>query len=195
MPFTPFHLGPGLALKALAGERFSLIGFGLVQVAMDVEPLLGLINDWPVLHGWTHSLPGATAVGVLVGLLTPRLSEPLLRIWNGHWRDEGLAGFAAGERAGRSAALTGALLGCWLHVALDGIMHADLRAFWPWSEARPLLHLVSLSALHHACVVAGAAGAAVWLWRSGRCQRRLTQRAPAPRRSAPADLGGRREGS
>ncbi|MCQ4167406.1 metal-dependent hydrolase [Tahibacter harae] len=197
MPFTPFHLGPGLALKALGGERFSLIGFGLVQVAMDMEPFLGLINDWPVLHGWTHSLLGATAIGVLVGLLTPRLGQPLLRIWNDRWRDEGLPGFAAGERPGRNAALAGALLGGWAHVALDAVMHADLHPFWPWSEARPLLHLLSLSALHRACVAAGAAGAAVWLWRGWRRQRRLAQQAAVPRRAAakPADFGGGHKGS
>jgi hypothetical protein len=38
MPFTPLHMGPGLAIKALAGHRFSILTFGIAQVAMDVEP-------------------------------------------------------------------------------------------------------------------------------------------------------------
>ncbi|MCB1770876.1 MAG: hypothetical protein KDJ31_14465 [Candidatus Competibacteraceae bacterium] len=42
MPFTPLHRGPGLAIKALAGRRFSLLTFGIAQVAMDIEPLIGL---------------------------------------------------------------------------------------------------------------------------------------------------------
>ena len=197
MPFTPFHLGPGLALKALGGERFSLIAFGVAQVEMDIQPFLGLINNWPVLHGWTHSLLGATAMGVLVGLLTPRLGRLLLRHWNEHWRDEGLPGFAAGDSLGRSAALVGALLGCWVHVALDAIMHADLHPFWPWSDARPLLRLLSLSALHRACIVAGVAGAAVWLWRGWRRRHLLSQQAPAPGRAEAkrADFRGRHKGS
>ena len=44
MPFTPRHLGPGFAIKALAGRHFSLLTFGVAQVTMDIEPLVGLIR-------------------------------------------------------------------------------------------------------------------------------------------------------
>jgi membrane-bound metal-dependent hydrolase YbcI (DUF457 family) len=197
MPFTPFHLGPGLALKALGGERFSLIAFGFAQVAMDIEPLLGLINNWPVLHGWTHSLLGATAIGVLAGLLTPLLGRPLLRLWNDHWRDEELPGFAANRVLPWPASLFGAVLGCWTHVVLDGVMHADLRAFWPWSDARPWLHVISLSALHRACVAAGAVGVAIGLWRGWRRQRTLFRQSGPGRevKAEPADFRGKQGSS
>ncbi len=59
MPFTPFHLGPGALFKAVGGRHFSFMVFGGTQVLMDIEPLLGLIRGWPVLHGYTHTLAGA----------------------------------------------------------------------------------------------------------------------------------------
>ena len=34
MPFTPFHLGPGLAIKALGGHRISLLVFAGTQVRL-----------------------------------------------------------------------------------------------------------------------------------------------------------------
>ena len=39
MPFTPIHLGPGAALKAIGGRHFSFMVFGGSQVLMDIEPL------------------------------------------------------------------------------------------------------------------------------------------------------------
>ncbi len=56
MPFTPFHLGAGAALKAIGGRHFSFMVFGGSQVLMDIEPLIGLVQGWDVLHGYTHTL-------------------------------------------------------------------------------------------------------------------------------------------
>ena len=78
MPFTPFHMGPALAIKAVAGRHFSVLVFGIAQVAMDIEPLVGMIRGAEVLHGWSHSYVGATAIGLLVMLPTdPVASAPM----------------------------------------------------------------------------------------------------------------------
>lgn len=175
MPFTPFHMGPGLTLKALAGERFSLVAFGLAQVVIDIEPLLGLINDWPVLHGWTHSLIGATALGLATAAITPLAARPLLKVWNAIWRREQLHGFCESARVSWLAAFSGALLGAWTHVLLDGVMHNDLLPFWPWSAQRPWLHAISVETLHLACVALAVPGVVVWLWRGWRRQQFLRQ--------------------
>jgi hypothetical protein len=39
MPFTPLHMGPGIAIKAIARRRFSLMVFGWSQILMDLQPL------------------------------------------------------------------------------------------------------------------------------------------------------------
>lgn len=68
MPFTPFHMGAGLALKAVAGRHFSVLTFGIAQVAMDIEPLVGMLRGAAVLHGPTHTYLGAsTAVASAMG--------------------------------------------------------------------------------------------------------------------------------
>lgn len=165
-------MGPALAVKAMVGDRFSVIGFGLAQVAIDIEPLLGLIYGWEVLHGRTHSVLGATAIGLLVTSVTPFIARPLLQLWNESLRDSGMHGFTSPTRVSWLAAASGALLGVWTHVLLDGVMHADLLPFWPWSGARPLLGGLSLATLHLACVATGLVGVAAWFWRGWRRGRR-----------------------
>ncbi len=42
MPFTPYHLGPGLLLKSVLSHRFSLMVFACSQFLLDLEPLFYL---------------------------------------------------------------------------------------------------------------------------------------------------------
>jgi hypothetical protein len=92
MPFTPFHMGPGLAIKAFGGRYFSVLVFAIAQVAMDIEPLIGMIRGSDVLHGWSHSYVGATAIGVLVMLLAPRSVDLFCGAGMESWSTTGLAG-------------------------------------------------------------------------------------------------------
>ncbi len=57
--------------------------------------------------------------------------------------------------------LEDAAIGAFSHVALDSIMHADVRPFAPFIDASPLLHVVPLGLLHWLCVAGGAAGLAL----------------------------------
>jgi hypothetical protein len=54
-PFTPFHLGPGLAFKSAGGDRFSFVVFGGAQVLIDVEPGVRLLLGHQYVHGPTHT--------------------------------------------------------------------------------------------------------------------------------------------
>src|SRR6266478_6221764 len=81
MPFTPFHMGAACAVKAVTGGMFSLTVFGFAQVAMDVEPLVHLLRGQGIIHGYSHTLLGATliaAFSVLVG-------RPLCQVFLGLW--------------------------------------------------------------------------------------------------------------
>lgn len=161
MPFTPIHMGVGLAAKAAGGRRFSLLVFGVAQVAMDIEPLVGILRGSAVLHGWTHTWAGATLIGLLVWLLAPALCAPLLRRWNRGLRDGRLARFASDAPIDRLSAATGAFLGTFSHVALDSLMHADMAPWRPWADGNALLGLLPGGTLEAACLVAGLVGAAV----------------------------------
>ncbi len=163
MPLTPFHMGPGLAIKSVAGDRFSLLMFGLAQVAIDIEPAIAMIRDSGVLHGWTHTYLGATAIGAIVVVLGRPACLAILRRWNRELIRHQLDWLASPEHLSWRAAAAGAFLGAYSHVALDSVMHADMRPLAPFADANALLRFVSFDALHVACAVAGIAGLAGWV--------------------------------
>lgn len=163
MPFTPLHLGPGLAFKAGLGERFSLLAFGLAQVAMDLEPLIGLLSDAPILHGATHTYLAALGIGLAVALVTPPLGRPILRRWNRELTYYRLGWLVRPVSLARGPVMLGAVSGTLSHVALDSLMHADIQPLAPWSSANGWLGAIPMSALFWGCVVSGTLGAGVWL--------------------------------
>jgi hypothetical protein len=74
-------MGPRLAVKAVCGRHFRLMLFGFSQVATDIEPLVHIIRDDNVHHGFTHTYLGATLVA-LVALFAGRpLCQFLLNYW------------------------------------------------------------------------------------------------------------------
>src|SRR5512134_3642256 len=126
-------MGPGLAFKALGGRYFSVLAFGIAQVAMDIEPLIGMLRGAIMLHGWTHSYLGATVIGFSVMLLAPWLCRPILLLWNRELEHHRLGWLRSPEQVGPLAAATGAFVGTYSHVVLDSIMHTDITPFSPWS--------------------------------------------------------------
>ena len=163
MPFTPFHMGPGIAVKAVLGRRFSLMVFGFSQVAMDVEPLVRMIRGDAVVHGFTHTYLGATLVGAASAVLGRPVCQYVLDYWKPASSSPLLTWLRGPERISWPAAVAGAFVGTYSHVVLDSIMHADMRPLAPLSDGNALLHLCSMGALHLGCVVAGVVGGLVLL--------------------------------
>lgn len=154
MPFTPFHFGLGIAFKALAPRHTALLPFMVAQVAMDIEPAVRMALGTEVLHGWTHTWPGALAVGAGVAALWHPLQGR--RVWR----------FDLG-RSGSAATLGSTMLGTLSHVWLDSLMHADMHgvlASWAGAAAQRL----APEAIELACLLAAVAGLALWAPRAGR---------------------------
>ena len=149
MPFTPFHLGPGLVFKAIGGRHFSFMVFGGAQVLIDIEPGLGLALGWPVLHGWTHTFAGAAVIGAIAGVAGKPASTRVLR-----WLR------IVHPPLTWTASFIGAFVGTFSHVLLDGLMHADMRPLAPWSEANPWFGWIPMERVYDGCVVAAVVGAA-----------------------------------
>jgi hypothetical protein len=150
MPFTPFHLGPGAALKAIGGQHFSFMVFGGAQVLMDIEPLLRILRGDRVLHGYTHTIAGALLIGVAAALIGKPISVFVLRMLR-----------IAHDPLTWVAAFNGALLGTFSHIVLDAVMHSDMRPWWPVAEGNGLLHALPVGQLHLLCVGLGVLGALV----------------------------------
>jgi membrane-bound metal-dependent hydrolase YbcI (DUF457 family) len=146
-----------MAVKSIAGDRFSLITFGVAQVAIDIEPGIGLLRGSEILHGWTHTYVGATIIAGLVLLVRP-LCNWILKRWNAELRYHRLTQFTASEPLRWGPAAIGAFVGTYSHVALDSFMHSDLRPVAPFSASNDLLSVVSVQMLHVGCVSAGILG-------------------------------------
>jgi membrane-bound metal-dependent hydrolase YbcI (DUF457 family) len=147
-------MGPGLLIKSLLQGSFSLLVFGWSQVVMDIQPLVVLITGEGHLHGFTHTYIGASLLAVFSAVSGKYLSEfglKLLRIDHYFapiilWRVSFLSAF----------------IGCFSHVLLDSIMHADVQPFYPIDLHNPMLRYISVSALHKLCLYSGLVGAAVF---------------------------------
>ena len=162
MPFTPLHMGPGMAIKALAGDRFSLVAFGISQVLIDLEPLIRIIRGDAELHGFTHTWLGALLVAA-VAFPVAWCSHPWLAR---RWADAGgTRWFPMAAQPCAPATTIGVLVGTLSHVAIDSVMHSDMAPHWPFAAGSPLYRLVDIDTLHLACIVLGAAGLCVFALR------------------------------
>jgi len=148
MPFTPLHMGPGLAIKGLGQSYFSLMVFGWSQIAIDLQPLFVLLRDQGELHGFSHTLAGATLIALLCGLTGKPFGEFGLRVLRGaqynpiSWRVSFLSAF----------------IGTYSHVFIDSIMHHDVEPFFPFSSYSPLYGIIDIDHLHITCLVLAAIG-------------------------------------
>ena len=161
MPFTPLHLGPGLAIKGLIPNHFSFSMFTLANVAMDVEPLYRMWRIEFPLHGFSHTLMGALLIAAGSALIGRKAITVGWRIY------ERLGG--NDEESFRMTwvqAWCGALLGTGSHLLLDPLMHAGMRPFVPLTDANPLLMHAWVLPMHLGCVLAGMAGMALILTRA-----------------------------
>ncbi|WP_019616950.1 metal-dependent hydrolase [Psychromonas ossibalaenae] len=150
MPFTPFHMGPGIVIKALLQGSFSLMVFGWAQIVMDIQPLVVMVTGEGHLHGFSHTYIGAVLLALFSALTGKYLSEIgllILGINNKQrililWRVSFLSAF----------------IGTFSHVLLDSIMHWDVEPFFPFTASNQFLGLISVQALHQVCLYSATAG-------------------------------------
>ena len=152
MPFTPFHMGPGLLLKALLQGSFSLIVFGWAQIIMDIQPLFVLLTGEGHLHGFSHTYIGATLIGIGSALTGKYAAEFDLRFI-------GQTGYLP---ISWPVAISSAFVGSFSHVLLDSVMHADVEPFAPFIANNPFLGLLSIEALHNFCLYSGLLGVGIY---------------------------------
>jgi membrane-bound metal-dependent hydrolase YbcI (DUF457 family) len=164
MPFTPFHMGPGMLVKAILQGSFSLMVFGWTQIIMDIQPLIVLISGNGHLHGFTHTYIGATLIAIFSGFTGKYAGEYGLRF----------LGQARFSPIRWPVAYISAFIGSFSHVLLDSIMHGDVQPFAPFVLNNMFLGLISVEALHKVCLYSGLVGVglyfvvSMWVKRNGR---------------------------
>lgn len=164
MPMTPFHFGPGLLFKGMSG-RMGLAPFILVNILMDIEPVMTFLLTGDPQHRILHTYIGATTVAVLVALYSSPLLELWFRFWNAKLSPVQARWLHCEIAISRQALWIGALLGAWSHIWLDSIMHVDVDPWWPFMPSTaPSRDEGGLFALHVLCVVAGVIGGFLLAW-------------------------------
>ena len=158
MPFTPFHMGPGIAIKSVLGNYFSLTVFGFSQVVIDIEPLVRILRGDAMLHGVTHTYLGAFFLGMVSLLVGKIVCTWLLRLWNVFVGFGHSSWLRLSPNISWLAATIGAFLGVFSHVFLDSIMHSDMKPFLPFDTSNNLLYLMPIGWLHLWCLILGIAG-------------------------------------
>lgn len=164
MPATPFHLGPGLLIKAAAPRQFSMAAYSLALVVIDVESGYYLLQGEYPVHRQAHTFLLGGLIGMLCGLIVSRIGG-----WWARPRDAVTEALAAEFRM--PVAVVSGIFGGIFHSVLDGIMYADIRPFRPFTEANPLYELVSIRTLYLFCTITGLVGAALLLARERRSRR------------------------
>jgi membrane-bound metal-dependent hydrolase YbcI (DUF457 family) len=161
VPFTPFHMGPGILVKALMQSSFSLMVFGWTQIVMDIQPLIVLISGEGHLHGFSHTYIGATLLAIVAALSGKYLSQ--IGLWLLKVRP------SISVSIPWWVVFLSAFIGSFSHVLLDSIMHSDVQPFFPFTLNNAFLGIVSVSVLHKVCLYSGLAGAALYYflqWRN-----------------------------
>lgn len=168
MPFTPFHMGPGAAIKAVSGKYFSLMVFGFSQVAIDIEPLIGILRGNNTLHGYSHTYLGAIVIAVFSVAAGKPFCEWLIRIWNFFNKSKYLHWLNLVPEITWLSSVMGAFLGTLTHVFLDSMMHSDMHPLAPFSTSNNLLNIMPSGWIYLMCTFFGFFGfmiiAIVWAW-------------------------------
>jgi hypothetical protein len=164
MPATPFHLGPGVLIKAAAPRQFSMAAYSLAQVVIDVESGYYLLRGEYPVHRQAHTFLLGGLIGLLCGLIVSRVGG-----WWARPRDVVPEALAAEFRM--PLAVVSGIFGGIFHSVLNGIMYPDIRPFRPFTDANPLYGLVSIRTLYLFCTITGLVGAALLLARERRSRR------------------------
>lgn len=153
MPFTPFHVGPAVPVKAVLDKKFSLLVYAWAQVVMDLQPLVVILTGRGRMHGITHTFVGATVLGAAAVASGKVLGEWVLNALSFGKRPKVVIPW-------RVAILSG-FVGTFSHVLLDALVYSDMSPFWPFSNEGFSIGVGSFEMIAF-CVVSGVAGLAAW---------------------------------
>jgi hypothetical protein len=159
MPVTPYHFGPGAAIKAAIPRYFSFTIFCFAQIITDCETAYHMVRGEYPLHRVLHTYLGATGVAVFCIIAGRPICQFALRILAEWLAAPFKRYFLVGDSISWASAVTGAFIGTYSHVFLDSIMHSDVRPFSPFSQRNPCYLLIGPVTLHLSCIVLGVLGA------------------------------------
>ena len=153
MPFTPFHLGPGLLIGEIFERRINLVSILLASILIDVRAAYCFFNGcWP-LHGPIHTFIGATILAFFIIAGVYFLKARFQKITDF---------FRIKQDYSLSSIIIGSLTGVWIHIILDSFMHFDMVPFWPMGS-NTLQGLINNGLNYYFCVAALIIGCLIYI--------------------------------
>ncbi len=123
MPFTPYHLGPGLFIGLLFLNFIDFPTFLIASVIIDIEPFCVLFFNlnYP-LHGFFHSFLGGTIIALVLTVIMTKIRE---------YFTPPMIFFKIEQEISFKKILFASLLGIYIHILLDSPIYTDIRPFFP----------------------------------------------------------------
>jgi len=156
LPFTPFHLGPGLLFGLLLLSCVDLPTFLLASVIVDVEPFLVLyFNLQYPLYGLLHTFLGGALLALLLAALMSRLRNTFSHL---------MSFFRIKQKPSFKSILLASLFGVYFHIFLDSFLYQDIRPFYPF-ELNPLLiqNMFIGFEIYGLCILSFISGLAIYV--------------------------------
>jgi len=124
MPFTPFHLGPGLLFGLLLLSYVDFPTFLVASVIVDIEPFLVLTSNlnYP-LHGFLHSFLGGTLLAFIIAAAMSKMRSILSPL---------MSFLKLEQKLSFKSILSASLFSVYLHILLDSPLYSDIRPFYPF---------------------------------------------------------------
>jgi membrane-bound metal-dependent hydrolase YbcI (DUF457 family) len=160
MPFTSFHIGPGLGLGLPLRKHMHAPTFILANIIVDIEPLIVIIFNlrYP-LHGYLHTLLSAFIAGLILGYAIYLLEEPLRPLYKKLLLE-------GDENLNLKSFIIAGIFGMELHVLLDSPLYEDIKPLYPLT-INPLYNPKLTPEIYDICVWMGILGLAYYIWLMG----------------------------
>ena len=153
MPITPFHIIAAAPIKAIIPRHFSWSIFTLTNIFIDLEPITYFVFTGIPSHRFFHSISGATLIGLICALFFRKLCGNYIMKWNKNLHPIDRSWLEVrNSKVNLFEALLGGLIGAWSHLALDSMMHHDIKPFWPFLSENKFLGLLSSNSIMYGCV-------------------------------------------
>ncbi|MBE0526931.1 hypothetical protein E4H12_01765 [Candidatus Thorarchaeota archaeon] len=156
MPFTPYHLGPGLLLGVVLFPFIDLSTVMVACVILDIEPIAVIMFNLPyAVHGFFHTYLAATIVSVLLSVVIWPLRGYLNKI---------VALFGLHQESSFRHIFPASIIGTYSHVFLDSLLYPEMNPFYPLI-GNPFVEFFQFAFVYDACIFLGLLGFGVYIVR------------------------------
>ena len=146
-------MGPGMAIKAIAQDKFSLIIFGWAQILVDLQPLVVVLTHEGQIHGVTHTFVGGVVLGAAAAASGKPMAEVLLNLFRKKEKPPIQISWKTAWWSG--------LVGGLSHVLLDALIYPDMSPFWPFVQGTRI-DIFTSRGMTAFCIFSGLAGLLVY---------------------------------